>query len=47
MGLDLAKQIGNFWQVVSGDIKVDNRRDIEDIDQNAASENSPGTSGKE
>ncbi|NNL10618.1 MAG: hypothetical protein HKO84_02500 [Pseudomonadales bacterium] len=30
MGLDLAKQIGNFWQVVSGDIKVDNRRDIED-----------------
>ncbi len=31
MGLDLAKQIGNFWQVVSGDIKVDNRRDIEDV----------------
>lgn len=30
MGLDLAKQIGNFWQVVSGDIKVDNRRNIED-----------------
>ena len=34
MGLDLAKQIGNFWQVVSGDIKVENRRDIEDIDPN-------------
>ncbi|NNC54086.1 MAG: hypothetical protein HKO07_00035, partial [Pseudomonadales bacterium] len=33
MGLDLAKQIGNFWQVVSGDIKVDNRRDIEDAEQ--------------
>lgn len=32
MGLDLAKQIGNFWQVVSGDIKVDNRREIEDVD---------------
>ncbi len=32
MGLDLAKQIGNFWQVVSGDIKVDNRRDIDDVD---------------
>lgn len=31
MGLDLAKQIGNFWQVVSGDIKVENRRDIEDV----------------
>ena len=30
MGLDLAKKIGNFWQVVSGDIKVENRRDIED-----------------
>ena len=33
MGLDLAKQIGNFWQVVSGDIKVDNRREIEDVDE--------------
>lgn len=32
MGLDLAKQIGNFWQVVSGDIKVENRRNIEDIE---------------
>lgn len=32
MGLDLAKQIGNFWQVVSGDIKVENRRDIEDVE---------------
>ena len=32
MGLDLAKQIGNFWQVVSGDIKVENRRDIDDVD---------------
>ena len=32
MGLDLAKQIGNFWQVVSGDIKVENRRNIEDVD---------------
>jgi len=31
MGLDIAKQIGNFWQVVSGDIKVENRRDVEDI----------------
>ncbi|MGB5325356.1 MAG: hypothetical protein WBN40_08040 [Pseudomonadales bacterium] len=41
MGLDLAKQIGNFWQVVSGDIKVDNRRDIEDAgtgEANAASQ---------
>ncbi len=32
IGLDLAKQIGNFWQVVSGDIKVENRRNIEDLD---------------
>ena len=32
MGLDLAKQIGNFWQVVSGDIKVENRRNIEDVE---------------
>jgi len=31
MGLDLAKKIGNFWQVVSGDIKVENRREIEDL----------------
>ena len=31
MGLDLAKKIGNFWQVVSGDIKVENRREIEDV----------------
>lgn len=31
-GLGLAKQIGNFWQVVSGDIKVDHRRDIESLD---------------
>lgn len=30
MGLDLAKKIGNFWQVVSGDIKVENRREIDD-----------------
>lgn len=37
IGLDIAKQIGNFWQVVSGDIKVDNRRDIED----APAENNP------
>lgn len=34
MGLDLAKQIGNFWQVVSGDIKVENRRSIDDVDPN-------------
>jgi hypothetical protein len=33
--------------VVSGDIKVDNRREIEDMDQNAAAENTPGTSSKE
>ena len=33
IGLDLAKQIGNFWQVVSGDIKVENRRNIEDLDE--------------
>jgi hypothetical protein len=32
MGLGLAKQIGNFWQVVSGDIKVKNRREIDDGD---------------
>ncbi len=31
MGLGLAKKIGNFWQVVSGDIKVKNRREIDDI----------------
>ena len=36
IGLDLAKQIGNFWQVVSGDIKVENRRDIEDLDGESA-----------
>jgi len=30
IGLDIAKQIGNFWQVVSGDIKVENRRNVED-----------------
>lgn len=35
MGLDLAKKIGNFWQVVSGDIKVENRREIEDVDSPA------------
>lgn len=34
MGLDLAKKIGNFWQVVSGDIKVENRREIEDVGAN-------------
>ena len=33
IGLSLAKQIGNFWQVVSGDIKVENRREVEDIDK--------------
>lgn len=33
MGLDLAKKIGNFWQVVSGDIKVENRRNIEDVSE--------------
>ena len=38
MGLDLAKKIGNFWQVVSGDIKVENRREIEDIGANGEEE---------
>ena len=38
MGLGLAKQIGNFWQVVSGDIKVENRRSIEDIDPDKKSD---------
>ena len=38
MGLDLAKQIGNFWQVVSGDIKVENRRSIEDVDPDKKSD---------
>lgn len=40
IGLDLAKQIGNFWQVVSGDIKVENRRDIEDVAGDASEESS-------
>ena len=44
MGLDLAKQIGNFWQVVSGDIKVDNRRTIEDVERGETGQNSPGKS---
>lgn len=26
IGLNLAKKIGNFWKVVSGDIKIDDRR---------------------
>lgn len=38
MGLGLAKQIGNFWQVVSGDIKVENRRSIEDVDPDKKSD---------
>ena len=41
MGLDLAKQIGNFWQVVSGDIKVENRRDIEDVWPDGPDDGSP------
>jgi predicted Rossmann-fold nucleotide-binding protein len=35
IGLDIAKQIGNFWQVVSGDIKIENRRDVEDVNLSA------------
>lgn len=29
VGLALAKKASNFWKVVSGDIKIDNRREIE------------------
>jgi len=28
IGYILAKKIGNFWKAVSGDIKIDNRREI-------------------
>lgn len=28
MGYSLAKNLSNFWKVVSGDIKIENRRDI-------------------
>lgn len=28
LGYKLAKQIGNFWKAVSGEIKIDNRREI-------------------
>ncbi len=28
VGLNLAKKIGNFWKVVSGDIKIEDRRII-------------------
>lgn len=28
IGLNLAKKIGNFWKVVSGDIKIEDRRII-------------------
>lgn len=30
IGLNLAKKIGNFWKVVSGDIKIEDRRLISD-----------------
>ena len=28
IGYKLAKQVSNFWRVVSGDIKIENRREI-------------------
>lgn len=28
VGYSIAKKIGNFWKAVSGDIKIDNRREI-------------------
>jgi hypothetical protein len=28
IGYKIAKTLSNFWKVVSGDIKIDNRRDI-------------------
>ena len=28
MGLDLAKKLGNFWKAVSGDVKVEHRREL-------------------
>lgn len=28
LGYKVAKQIGNFWKAVSGDIKIDHRREI-------------------
>lgn len=28
LGYSLAKKIGNFWKAVSGDIKIENRREI-------------------
>ena len=31
LGYKFAKKIGNFWKAVSGDIKIDQRREIGDI----------------
>ncbi len=28
MGYNVAKGLGNFWKAVSGDLKVENRREI-------------------
>lgn len=28
MGYDIATKIGNFWKIVSGDISIENRRDL-------------------
>lgn len=29
MGYTIAKKLGNFWKAVSGDVKIDHRREIE------------------
>ncbi len=31
IGYSIAKKLSNFWKVVSGDIKVENRRDIRSL----------------
>lgn len=31
IGYSIAKKLSNFWKVVSGDIKVENRRDISSL----------------
>jgi hypothetical protein len=31
LGLELAKKIGNFWKVVSGEVPIESRRELEKV----------------
>lgn len=31
LGYEIAVKLGNFWKVVSGDVSIENRRDIADV----------------